>query len=352
MVSNPRRQSPSGVPVNFVMKIGILIPVYNDWAALSKLLTRLNEVLSGRVEKFYLMLVDDASDDPPPSSLLHSLNVFSESTWLQLRCNLGHQRAIAIGLTWLYENGIPDAVVVMDGDGEDRPEDVPRFLDKFVEHGGRKAVFAERTRRSEGLWFTLFYKLYQLGHRLLTGLPVKVGNFSVLPGEFLHTLVISSHLWNHYAATVVRLRLGRTMVPTERGLRYQGRSKMNFVSLVRHGLSALAVHSELIAVRLLVATGALGVVSVALLIVCVLIRLCTQLVVPRWATYISAFIVIIILQCLSITFSFTIHTFSDLNSTSFLPVRDYTYFIANSTRLPMTVEASSGTLGTGSSVHG
>jgi polyisoprenyl-phosphate glycosyltransferase len=91
---------------------------------------------------------------------------------------------------------------------------------------------------------------------------------------------------------------------------------------------------------------------VALLIVCVLIRLCTQLAVPRWATYISAFIVIIILQCLSITFSFTIHTFSDLNSTSFLPVRDYTYFIANSTRLPMTVEASSGTLGTGSSAHG
>jgi polyisoprenyl-phosphate glycosyltransferase len=352
MVSDPRRQSHSAAPVNLAIKIVILIPVYNDWAALSKLLARLHEVLSGRAEEFHLLLVDDASDDPPPSSLQHSLDVFSESTWLQLRCNLGHQRAIAVGLTWLYENGVPDAVVVMDGDGEDKPEDVPRFLDRFVAHGGRRAVFAERTRRSEGFWFTLFYKLYQLGHRLLTGLPVKIGNFSVLPGEFLHSLVISSHLWNHYAATVVRLRLGKTLVPTERGMRYQGQSKMNFVSLVRHGLSALAVHSELIAVRLLVATGVLCVVSMALLILCVFIRLCTSLAIPGWATYVSAFIVIILLQALSITFSVTIHAFSGLNSTSFLPVRDYMYFIANSTSLPVTVGASSGPLGTGSSAHG
>jgi hypothetical protein len=239
----------------------------------------------------------------------------------------------------------------MDGDGEDKPEDVPRFLDRFVENGGTKAVFAERTRRSEGFCFTFFYKFYQIGHRLLTGLPVKIGNFSVLPGQFLHSIVISSHLWNHYAATVVRLRLGMTTVPTRRGLRYQGRSKMNFVSLVRHGLSALAVHSELVAVRLLVATGAFCAVAVALLAICMFIRLFTSLAVPGWATYVSGFIVIILIQILSITFSFTIHAFSDLNSLSFLPVRDYTYFIGDSQSLPMTVEALPGVVGTCSSVH-
>ena len=352
MLSNPGRLSNISSRADFRMKIAILIPVYNDWAALSKLLSRLNEILQGRTEQFYLILVDDASDDFPPSSLLHSLNVFFESRLLQLRCNLGHQRAIAVGLTWLHNNGIPDAVVVMDGDGEDRPEDVPRFLDKFIENKGMNAVFAERTRRSEGFRFTFFYKLYQLGHRLLTGLPVKIGNFSILPGEFLRSLVISSHLWNHYAATVVRLRLRMTMVPTERGMRYQGRSKMNFVSLVRHGLSALAVHSELVAVRLLVATGAFCVVGVALLAVCVFIRLFTSLAIPGWATYVSAFIVIILLQILSITFSFTIHTFSDLNSMSFLPVRDYTHFIAESKELRMAVAAASGTVRPTSSVHG
>jgi hypothetical protein len=239
----------------------------------------------------------------------------------------------------------------MDGDGEDRPEDVPRFLARFVENGGTKAVFAERTRRSEGVLFTFFYKLYQLGHRLLTGLPVKIGNFSVLPGKFLRSLVISSHLWNHYAATVVCLRLKMTMVSTERGMRYQGRSKMNFVSFVRHGLSALAVHSELVAVRLLVATGAFCVLGMILLAACVFIRLFTSLAVPGWATYVSAFIAIILLQILSITFSFTIHAFSDLNSMSFLPVRDSTHFIADSKDLLASVEAASGATGTTSSVH-
>jgi glycosyltransferase involved in cell wall biosynthesis len=333
------------------MKIVILIPIYNDWASLSELLSHLNEALWGRTEQFRLIVVDDASEDPLPGSLLSSPHVFSESKLLRLQCNLGHQRAIAVGLTWLYHNGVPDAVIVMDGDGEDKPEDVPRFLDRFVENGGTKAVFAERTRRSEGFCFTFFYKLYQIGHRLLTGLPVKIGNFSVLPGQFLRSLVISSHLWNHYAATVVRLRLGMTMVPTRRGIRYQGRSKMNFVSLVRHGLSALAVHSELVAVRLLVATGAFCVVGVALLAICMFIRLFTSLAVPGWATYVSGFIVIILIQILSITFSFTIHAFSGLNSLSFLPVRDYTYFIGASKSLPMTVEALSGVVGTCSSVH-
>jgi polyisoprenyl-phosphate glycosyltransferase len=352
VLSNTRRPLNVSSPANFTMRIVILIPVYNDWESLSKLLARLNEALSGRTEQFYLMLVDDASDDPPPSSLLSSPNVFSDSTLLRLQCNLGHQRAIAVGLTWLYHHRVPDAVVVMDGDGEDKPDDVPRFLDRFVENGGIRAVFAERTRRSEGFRFTCFYKLYQLGHRLLTGLPVKIGNFSVLPGEFLHSLVISSHLWNHYAATVVRLRLGMTMISTTRGLRYQGSSKMNFVSLVRHGLNALAVHSELVAVRLLVATGAFCVVGLALLGICIFIRLFTSLAVPGWATYVSGFIAIIILQVLSITFLFTIHAFSDLNSMSFLPVRDYSYFIGESKSLPMAVEGSSATIETSASGHG
>jgi polyisoprenyl-phosphate glycosyltransferase len=124
------------------------------------------------------------------------------------------------------------------------------------------------------------------------------------------------------------------------------------VSLVRHGLSALAVHSELVAVRLLVATGAFFVVGVSLLAICILIRLFTSLAVPGWATYVSGFIVIILLQILSITFSFTIHAFSGLNGMSFLPVRDCTYFISDSKNLPMTPETSAGTVGSCSSVYG
>jgi hypothetical protein len=213
-------------------------------------------------------------------------------------------------------------------------------------------VFAERTRRSEGFRFTFFYKLYQIGHRLLTGLPVKVGNFSILPGKFLDNLVISSHLWNHYAATVIRLRLGMTMVPTKRGVRYQGKSKMNFVSLVRHGLSALAVHSELVAARLLLATGAFCIIGIVLLAVFLFIRLFTSPAAPGWPTYVSGFIVIILVQISSITFSFIIHTFSGLNSMSFLPTRDYAYFVGDSECLPVAKGDLSSAVGASSSVHG
>jgi polyisoprenyl-phosphate glycosyltransferase len=332
-------------------KIAILIPVYNDWLSLSTLLSRLDETLQGRTEQFYLLVVDDASEEFPPESVLNPSSLFSESKLLRLRCNLGHQRAIAVGLAWLCHNAIPDAVVVMDGDGEDKPEDVPRLLNKFMQDGETQAVFAERTRRSEGFGFTFFYKLYQLAHRLLTGLPVNIGNFSILPGEYLRSLVVSSQLWSHYAATVVNQRLGLTTIPTRRGYRYQGRSKMNFVSLVRHGLSALAVHSELVAVRLLVATGSFCVIGMTLLAVCSAIRLFTSLAVPGWATYVSAFIVVIMLQILSITFLFTVQAFSGLNSMAFLPTRDYAYFVSYITPLPLTAESPTNRRRNHSSTH-
>jgi polyisoprenyl-phosphate glycosyltransferase len=124
------------------MKIAILIPVYNDWVPLAKLLPCMNKILQDRIKQFRLILVDDASEEPAPSSLLKAPNVFSERKLLRLQCNLGYPRAIAVGLTWLYHHGLPDAVVIMDGAGEDKPEDIPRFLDKFIENGRAKAVFA------------------------------------------------------------------------------------------------------------------------------------------------------------------------------------------------------------------
>jgi hypothetical protein len=127
---------------------------------------------------------------------------------------------------------------------------------------------------------------------------------------------------------------------------------MNFVSLMRHGLNALAVHSELVAVRLLVATGAFCLVGVALLAGVIFIRLFTPPAVPGWATYVSGFIAFILLQILSITFAFTIHTFSDMNSMAFLPVRDCPYFIGDIKSLPVAVETSSDTVGTCTSVYG
>lgn len=302
-----------------------MVPVFNDWAAVAELVQRLGDVLKGREEDFRLLLVNDGSTEPDPGGW--SVASAFPGQELRLRRNLGHQRAIAIGLAWLFEEDPVDAVVVMDGDGEDRPEDVPRLLDRFAQGGGRLSVFAERTRRSEGLAFAGLYAAYRLLHRIATGIPVRIGNFSILSYAHLDGLMVSSDVWNHYAAAVVHLGVPMATIPTTRGKRYSGRSRMNFAGLVRHGLSALAVFADVIAVRSLVATGILCAVSFVLLIFFAVTRVFTSWPLPQWTVYASAFFLIVLLQLLSLTFSATLHAFAGSTSARFLPVRDYSHFV-------------------------
>jgi len=237
-------------------ELWILIPVFNDWGAAGLLLESLDSVLAQQQMTAAVLVVNDGSSVPCPERLYTGTGAALRQVWLlQLRRNLGHQRAIAVGLAFLHSEMNGEAVVIMDGDGEDRPEDIPRLVERFRQEGGKKVVFAARTKRLEGVVFRAFYLLYRWLHRLLVGMPVRVGNFSVIPWAHLSTLVVSSELWCHYAAAVFRLRLPVEMVPAVRGRRLAGHSHMNFVALVAHGLSALAVFGDIVAVRLLVGTA-------------------------------------------------------------------------------------------------
>src|SRR5262249_34330459 len=145
-------------------------------------------------------------------------------------------------------------------------------------------VFAERMKRSESLVFRFFYYLYRHLHFLLTSVRVRVGNFSAIPRQRLESLVAVSELWNHYAAAVFHSRQPYCSIPTQRAHRLSGRSSMNFVSLVAHGLSAISVYREVIGVRLLVLAICLALVAVAGLVTTVFLRLNTNLAIPGWAT--------------------------------------------------------------------
>jgi hypothetical protein len=217
----------------------------------------------------------------------------------------------------------------MDGDGEDAPEDVPRLMAKLAESGGSKVIFAERTRRSETPLFRAFYHLYRLVHVLLTGIPVRVGNFSVVPARELTRLVVVSELWNHYAAAVFKARLPRDVVPTSRATRLSGRSRMNFVSLVSHGLSALSVHAELIGVRLLVLTAVLICSVCVLLGIVLIVRMATPLAIPGWATTAAGILVVVLLQAMAFLVMFVFFVLHGRSQPLFLPLRDYPYFIAS-----------------------
>jgi hypothetical protein len=310
----------------------VLIPIYNDWVAVGLLLPGLDRVLAGAGLTADVLLVDDGSSVRPPAH-------WPEDQWralghvdiLSLRRNVGHQRAIGIALAFVEQHIAPAVLVVMDGDGEDAPEDVPRLLACLDEYEGRTVVFAERTRRSESRLFRTFYALYRWMHLLLTGIPVRVGNFSVIPLSQLRRLVVVAELWNHYAAAVFTARVPRASVPTVRAPRLQGTSRMNFVDLVTHGLSALSVHSERIGVRLLVLTAGLLGGMVCVLLVMIAMRLFTPVTMPAWTPTVIGLLLILMVQAVTFALFFVIVVLHSRSRPTFIPIRDYDYFVDHST---------------------
>jgi hypothetical protein len=226
-----------------------------------------------------------------------------------------------------------DAVVVMDADGEDTPDGLRQLLSTFSKNNGAIAIFAERARRVESLMFRLFYFLYKLLHRALTGISVRVGNFSVLPSHYLSTLSVMSELWTHYAAAVFRSKLPFTTIPIPRGYRIAGISHMNFVALVSHGLSAISVFGDIVGVRLLISSLIGSLLAVLGILGVVGVRLFTDWAIPGWATVATGTLVILLIQFVTIATSFTFIVLSNRTHLGFLPRRDYTYFVAETVDL-------------------
>ena len=281
-----------------------------------------------------ILIVDDASvercdrkDFQSSSSSVRSIRI------LRLRRNLSHQRAIAIGLAYVQQQTACDGVIVMDADGEDTPEGVAQLLRTYTDTRGEKAVFAERSRRSESLQFKFFYAIYKSLHRGLTGLNVRVGNFSIVPFGYLNTFVVMSELWNHYAAAVFRSKLPYTMTPIPRGTRIAGTSRMNFVALVTHGLSAISVFGDIVGVRLLIGSLAGSILAGLGIVLVVFTRLFTTLAIPGWATYASGTLAIIMIQLITIATSFTFFMLSNRTNLGFVPLRDHALFVEESVEI-------------------
>ena len=304
----------------------ILIPVYNDYAALALLLTALQPQIVGD-RRVMILIVDDGSTAMSDERWCSPADTRVPVQMLRLRRNVGHQRAIAIGLTYIYRHLPCDAIVVMDADGEDRPEDVPRLMDAFEQLERSSVVFAERTRRSEGLWFRFSYFVYRLLHRSLTGIPVRFGNFSIVPFEALSSLVVASELWNHYAAAVVKLRLRYTSIPTTRGRRASGRSSLDFVALVVHGLSAASVFGDVIGVRLAIATSLLAAVFGSFLAITAAQAWVSGGVSLPWLAVAGVVFALLLGQLFVTSWLVLMLVLGSRASTAFIPLRDHEWFV-------------------------
>jgi len=301
----------------------IVIPIFNDWEALGLLIQRLDPIIARLGMKCTLIVVNDGSTEPyDASSIAQGCDAIENINVLSLLRNLGHQRAITIGLAYVYEN-IPDAItLVMDGDGEDDPENIPELVEACYHNNLSKIVFAERVKRMEGLLFRTFYHLYRFLHLLVTGLPVRVGNYSVIPFSCLKRLSVVSEMWNHYAAAVLKAKIPLTTIPTIRSTRLLGQPKMNFVALVIHGLSAISIYGAISGVRVLI-------LMTVLLIICLFGGIVSFI--AGLSMGVTSFVFFsaagILFLSMTTVIVFILLILARRTDTTFLPIRDYKYFI-------------------------
>ena len=307
----------------------VLVPVYNDWAAAGLLAEQLDTVFAEHGLRGQLVFIDDGSTEPPPQDFPKIVaRKLDKIVILELRKNLGHQRALAVGLVFLNQNNSHGPVLVMDADGEDSPSDIPMLMKEFSRQEGRKIIFAARGRRTEGFVFKLFYQIYRTIHRVLVGFDIRVGNFSAVPAPFLERLVVNSDLWNHYAAAIVKMKLPCTMVPIDRAKRLAGQSNMGFVGLVIHGLSAMSVFGDVVGVRLLIASALLGALTFGLVLVTVAIKFATNLAIPGWATYTTGLLLLLLSECVMLSLIFTFVVLYSRGQSNFVPIRDCPIYVS------------------------
>lgn len=250
--------------------------------------------------------------------------------------HVGHQRAIVLGLAYLHRRGDFDAVVVMDADGEDRPADVSRLVEQFERDDRRVIVFAERRRRTESLLFRVFYWIYRQLHLVLTGLRVRVGNFSILPAAAVASLVAVPETWNHVAAAVFKSRLPYATIPTTRGFRMAGRLQHE----LRRGwwstvCRRLSVFGEIVGVRLMVAAVGLFLLVAGLAVGLGAWSLTTRQSVPGWAVAAGGIAAVLLTQLVVVSFLAAVSILSARNAQNFLPLRDWRYFVRSVCRLPV-----------------
>jgi len=313
--------------------IVVLTPVLDDWVAARELLLRLDSAFAAKPGALSILIVDDGSSEKPPVdfsagpySRLREVNV------LRLKKNLGHQRALAVGLCHIAEKVPCDAIVVMDADGQDDPRDAVRLMEELQERGRTEDVappiiFAERTRRSESFVFRFSYLAYRVLHYLLTGRGIRFGNFSIIPRARLNGLTVEPMLWNHYAASVVISRLPIATIPTHRGARIAGKSRQSFVKLVIHGLSALSCYNETIGVRLLLVSFALFVLSLLGIVATLYFKLVVHLALPGWTSLFAGLLIVFLFQVVTLATTFTMQIISTRSVQPFLPMRDYSWYI-------------------------
>jgi hypothetical protein len=229
------------------MKIKILIPVYNDWQSVFKLLDEIDHNISEIDHEISVTIVNDASNHDRDNENRNYQNIHSVKI-LNMRINQGHARCIATGLKYIFNKEDFDYVIPMDGDGEDRPEEIREFINK-INNSNDNAIVGQRVKRSEGLIFKICYQIHKLITLTFTGKSIKFGNFTCLPKTIVEKMINEKATWNSFSGSLTKIENELLSIPSIRGSRYLGPSKMSFFNLLKHSLSIISVFRKTVLIR-------------------------------------------------------------------------------------------------------
>ena len=229
------------------MKIKILIPVYNDWQSVSKLIDEINNLKLDLDIKISIILVNDASnhDRLDEKKIFENIQSFKI---LNMKKNQGHARCIATGLKYIFEKDDFDYVIPMDGDGEDRPLEIKEFLNQ-IQKSNEQTIVGERVKRSENIIFQICYQLHKLLTFTFTGKLIKFGNFTCLSRSTVGKMINEKATWNSFSGSLTKIENNLIKIPSTRGIRYFGPSKMSFYNLIKHSLSIISVFRKTFLIR-------------------------------------------------------------------------------------------------------
>ena len=229
------------------MKVKILVPVYNDWQSVYKLLDEIDNLSLEKNFEISILIVNDASNHDRPEEKKVFENIQSIKI-LNMNKNQGHARCIATGLKYIFEKEDFDYVIPMDGDGEDRPEEIKNFLEQ-IKKSNNQPIVGERVKRSESMIFKLCYQFHKMITFTFTGKSIKFGNFTCLPRSTVEKMVNEKATWNSFSGSLKKIENKLFSIPSIRGTRYFGPSKMSFYNLIKHSLSIISVFRKTFLIR-------------------------------------------------------------------------------------------------------
>ena len=229
------------------MKIILLIPIYNDRESLKKLIENINYEVKDLNSEISVIAINDASSQQIIDTY-QDLENFLSFEIINMKENRGHARCIATGLKYIFEKKEFDFVIPMDGDGEDRPEEIKKFIE-IAKQNGNKSIVGERTKRSESLFFKFCYQFHKFLTLVFTGHSIKFGNFTCLSKLTIKKMLNEKATWNSFSGSLKKTEKDLISIPSIRGKRYFGPSKMSFFNLLKHSLSIISVFRKTVLIR-------------------------------------------------------------------------------------------------------